>query len=120
MVDRVVTQGKFDVSPCKTRELPLQPHPPSGPPLCAHHPETLGQLTAAIQHEGARTLEDWYYRRTLIGYGICGGRHCMDATADQFAVLLGWSTAEKEKQKNHYVSTLHQNQRLPVCGSPRI
>lgn len=112
VVDRVIAQAGLEARVCRTQDVPLPHVQPAGEekrdlePICEHHPETWGSLRAAIEQEQALTLEDWYYRRTYIGYGRCGGRHCVEKTAAFFAKQLGWSAEQAQRNVEAYVSTL--------------
>lgn len=55
--------------------------------ICLLHPHIFAELTHAITVEHAKTLEDWFYRRTSIAYTACGGHRCAEAVAAHFAKL---------------------------------
>jgi len=58
--------------------------PREGQRICDHHPHLLAEVTYAIEYEKAKTLDDWLYRRTSIGYTECGGKRCSSLVADKF------------------------------------
>lgn len=58
--------------------------PKEGQRICDHHPHLLAEVTYAIEYEKARTLEDWLFRRTSIGYTECGGKKCSPLVAQKF------------------------------------
>lgn len=61
--------------------------PQEGQRICAHHPHVLAEVTYAIEYEKAKTLEDWLFRRTSIGYTACGGKECSPLVAEKFQSL---------------------------------
>ncbi len=62
----------------------IEKDPQEAEQICPHHPHIYAELTYAIQKEKARSPEDWFFRRTSIGYGICGGKACYDRVAKRF------------------------------------
>lgn len=62
--------------------------PEEGRPICSLHPHLYAELTYAIFQEQALTPEDWFFRRTSIGYSPCGGRQCYAETAAFFKKKL--------------------------------
>lgn len=50
--------------------------------LCPEHPHILAEAVWAFEHEMAYDAADFYFRRTSIGYGECGGRTCVDRLAE--------------------------------------
>lgn len=66
----------------------IRANPADAKQICPLHPHVFAEITYAVQVEKARTLEDWLYRRTAIGYTSCGGKGCCSAAAKKFADLL--------------------------------
>ncbi len=78
-----------DKRPCQTKTLQLtDPFPHTGEKLTSHHPYTVDDVLFSIREEGARTPDDWFYRRSDMGY--TGG---LDAWAKVESLFL--STAAK-------------------------
>lgn len=75
-------------------------------PICGKHPQLLAELRYAIEVEQAMTLEDWYRRRTWIGYETGGGAECIETVAEVFAEHLGWDKTQKNAEIDAYVRTL--------------
>jgi glycerol-3-phosphate dehydrogenase len=67
-----------------------------GENLCTGHPHLRAELTYAIQEEHARTLEDWFCRRTSIAYTSCRGVKCLNVVAKTMADLLKWLPGETD------------------------
>lgn len=58
-----------DSRPCHTKSLILKdPFPHTGEKLTEHHPYTVDDVLFSIREEGAKTPDDWFYRRTEMGY----------------------------------------------------
>lgn len=62
--------------------------PEEGKQICELHPQLYAELSHAILREQALTPEDWYFRRTSIGYSQCGGRCCREQTVAHFRQFL--------------------------------
>lgn len=62
----------------------IKQDPEEGKQICHLHPHLYAELTYAIRFEHAVTPEDWFYRRTSIGYTVCGGRSCYERTMAKF------------------------------------
>lgn len=65
--------------------------------ICPLHPHIMAEVTYAIKYEHAFTLEDWFLRRTSIGYSRCRGEQCAAKVSLKFAELLGWDQSNREK-----------------------
>jgi glycerol-3-phosphate dehydrogenase len=70
--------------------------------LCPHGKDILGQVQHAVEHEGALTITDFMLRRSMAGMNYCQGLDALDSVADEMGRLLGWSTAEQQRQKDAY------------------
>ena len=46
--------------------------------LCPDHPHILAEALWAFEHEMAFDAADFFFRRTSIGYGECGGERCAE------------------------------------------
>lgn len=64
--------------------LLIRQNPEEGRVICPLHPHMYAELTHAIVNEQALTPEDWFFRRTSIGYSPCGGRCCYEQTQARF------------------------------------
>lgn len=69
----------------------LEKDPSGAKALCPFHPHIAAEIDYAVRNEHVCKLSDWFFRRTAIGYGRCGGRHCKEAVAERIGALLGWS-----------------------------
>lgn len=65
----------------------IRKNPADGKQICPLHPHLFAEITYAFTVEKARTLDDWYFRRTAIGYTKCRGVRCREATEKKFAEL---------------------------------
>lgn len=63
----------------------IQRDPAEGQVICGKHPHVFAELSYAIEAEHAKTLDDWFCRRTSIAYTDCGGNDCREATLRHFA-----------------------------------
>lgn len=52
--------------------------------ICPEHPHIFAELTYAIMFEHVNHLNDWFYRRTSIGYSPCKGKKCFEKVAEKF------------------------------------
>lgn len=68
----------------------IKKDPSEGRQICELHPHLFAEVTYAITVEMAKKLEDWYFRRTAIGYTQCKGLRCLQATAQKFAEICNW------------------------------
>lgn len=54
---------------CQTKTHPLiDPYPHTGTPLTPNHPYTEDDVRFAIKEEGMKSTDDWFFRRTEMGY----------------------------------------------------
>lgn len=72
-------------------------------PFCSFHPHIIAELIYSIKYEHTRTLEDWFFRRTSIGYSVCQGKHCVEVAAKTFSSHLHWSEKECQQAIQHYL-----------------
>lgn len=72
-------------------------------PLCPHHPHLIGEVAYAIQHEYAMSLEDWFFRRTEIGYSPCRGCSGIALAARSFADAYDWDEHHTQQEVDSYV-----------------
>jgi glycerol-3-phosphate dehydrogenase len=79
--------------------------PEGDAPLCPQNPDVVAQLSYAVTHEHAVSLQDVLLRRTGIGTSRCQGRDCAEAIGVRMAALLGWSprrlAAELDAWESH-------------------
>jgi glycerol-3-phosphate dehydrogenase len=80
--------------------------PALGAPLCPHHPHCRAEVLYAVQAESALELEDWFLRRTHIGYLSCNGRDAVDTVGSIFARALDWPAAREQEAVNACRATL--------------
>lgn len=73
--------------------------------ICACHPHIMAEITLAIKIEQAKTLQDWFCRRTSIAFTKCRGLQCLEKTADRFSALLGWDLVTRKKQVEAYLKS---------------
>jgi glycerol-3-phosphate dehydrogenase len=66
----------------------VEADPAQGERFCDLHPHIEAELTFAVQKEHVRTLADWFFRRTTIGYGRCEGKACLEKVTACLAKLL--------------------------------
>ncbi len=62
----------------------IHENPAEAKQLCPHHPHLLGEVTHAIENEHAQQLDDWFFRRTSIGYSPCKGCNSRGLIAAKF------------------------------------
>lgn len=96
VVDQAAKMLGREIPCCQTAHRPIDSEkakiiaemiakdPSQGERICEHHPHTFAEVTYAIDYEKAKTLEDWLYRRTSIGYTACGGKKCSPLVAKRF------------------------------------
>jgi len=77
--------------------------------ICSYHPHLFAEIAYAIHYEHAKTLGDWFFRRTTIAYSRCRGMHCLNATALQFASILGWSSSRLADEKESYQKEINES-----------
>ncbi len=80
--------------------------------ICAHSPDILAQIWHATQMEGALTVNDFLLRRSAIGLAPCQGLDAVETVAREMGRLLGWSSAEQERQVKAYRSSVALSQRF--------
>lgn len=74
--------------------------------ICPLHPHIMAEVVYAIKYEHALRLEDWFLRRTSIGYSPCRGEHCAAKVSLKFAELLGWDESCREKSLESFLKLL--------------
>ncbi len=77
-------------------------NPQGAQQLCPHGKDILAQVQYAVEYEGALTLGDFLLRRSTAGLNSCQGLDALDSVADEMGRLLGWSSAEQQRQKDAY------------------
>lgn len=76
-----------DKRPCQTKSLGLfDPFTHTGEKLTNHHPYTVEDVLFSIREEGAKTPDDWFYRRSDMGF--TGGLEAWDKVAEIFKGAL--------------------------------
>jgi len=75
--------------------------------LCPHHPHMIAELIYAITEEQTLTLEDWFLRRTWLGYSRRCSLQCVQNIANHFAKILDWTNEQTQKEIHAYVNS-HQ------------
>lgn len=88
--------------------LKILKNPKEAIQVCSAHPHLMGEITYCIKHENAKNLEDWFFRRTSIGYQECKGIKCVAKTAEKFAEQLGWGEAYRNKAIRKYLNAAKQ------------
>lgn len=79
-----------------------------GERICGHNPEVLGQVTYAVEREGAVTLADVLLRRLPCGWSAC---HALDGAARAARVLgrrFGWDEAAVTAEVASYEREVRQ------------
>lgn len=79
--------------------------------LCAHHPHIFAEVTYAINVEKARTLSDWYFRRTTIAYSKCKGCDSIEMVAAKFASLLHWDAEKMNREIDNYKAIIQDGEK---------
>ena len=73
--------------PCQTKKLLLKdPLPHTGEKLTAQHSYTVDDVLFSIREEGAKSPDDWFYRRTEMGY--TGGLEALSKVESLFTMNL--------------------------------
>ncbi|MBE9501380.1 MAG: glycerol-3-phosphate dehydrogenase/oxidase [Dehalococcoidia bacterium] len=85
-----------------------------GQPLCPHCRDVLAQVRHAVEKEGALTVSDFLLRRSTVGLGPCQGLDAVETVAQEMGRLLGWSTAEQQRQVEAYRASAALGQRFRV------
>lgn len=83
-VDKVFDLLKIPKRPCQTRATPLE--------------ISSCNIQQAIQHEHAKHLEDWFFRRTTLAYQRGNGLNELEAAAKEFQTHLGWSETTLQEE----------------------
>ncbi len=92
---------------------------PQGPRrLCPHGKDILAQVQHAVESEGALTLGDFMLRRSTVGLNSCQGLDALDTVAGEMGRLLGWSAAERERQKDAFRSRVAMRVRFKKDAIP--
>ena len=82
----------------------IKKNPADAGQICKYHPHIFAEITYAITHEQANSLEDWFQRRTQIAFLPCRGLQCAEQTASKFKELLQWSDEKMRNEINSYRS----------------
>ncbi|UCE03248.1 MAG: glycerol-3-phosphate dehydrogenase [Candidatus Latescibacterota bacterium] len=69
-----------------------------GRALCAHQPHIGAEVVIAVREEMALHLDDWYLRRSCVGFHACHGFDSLERVADLFAAELGWNAATRAQE----------------------
>jgi glycerol-3-phosphate dehydrogenase len=80
----------------------IHANPAEAQQLCPHHPHLLAEVTHAIKNEQARHIDDWFFRRTSIGYSACKGLDSIDIVARKFAEMEHWDDATLASEEKAY------------------
>ncbi|MBM3173972.1 MAG: glycerol-3-phosphate dehydrogenase/oxidase, partial [Chloroflexi bacterium] len=70
--------------------------------ICPHCHDILAQIEHSVKEEGACTISDFLLRRSGIGLSSCQGLDAADTVAREMGSLLGWDTAEQQRQVEAY------------------
>jgi glycerol-3-phosphate dehydrogenase len=95
----------------------IENHPQLSARVCPNSPTLVVELHHAVESEWALSIGDVLLRRTPLGLSACQGLDCLDVVADHVAPLLGWDTAERERQIAAYrreVEPMRRFSRDPV------
>jgi glycerol-3-phosphate dehydrogenase len=65
-------------------------------------PEITLEIDHAVEHEWARSISDFMWRRTFLAFTPDLGTSCLDVVTARMAALLGWSGAEVKAQRERY------------------
>lgn len=93
-------------------------NPLEGRPLCPCHPHVLGEVTYAIEEEGAQTLSDWFFRRSSMGYTGCRGLKAAPLVAEKFASHFGWDRVKRDQEIKDYGQFIRDEMAV-YGGSPQ-
>lgn len=66
----------------------IKKNPLEAQQICSSHPHIYAELTYAIRFEHVKQVEDWFYRRTSIGYTCCPDQKCLEKVAAKLKELL--------------------------------
>jgi glycerol-3-phosphate dehydrogenase len=75
-----------------------------GNPISPGGRDILAQITHAVHEEEAVSVNDFMFRRTLIGLRPDQGRDALDTVIREMGFLLNWNEAEKGNQAIEYQS----------------
>ena len=81
----------------------IKENPQASQQICPFHPHLMAEISHAILHEHACTLEDWFLRRTSIAYSNCQGKYCLNSVADKFSSHFDWSETTRQKAVEDYL-----------------
>jgi glycerol-3-phosphate dehydrogenase len=70
--------------------------------ICEHNPEVLGQVSYAVEREGALTLADVLLRRLPCGWSACHALDGAEGAARVMARSLGWDDARAGEEVAAY------------------
>ncbi len=70
--------------------------------LSPEYPDIRAQVKHAVLEEETLTINDFLFRRTPLGLGDTQGKAAVEEIANEMALLLNWSIAEKQKQIHDY------------------
>jgi len=73
-----------------------------GQPISSNCRDILAQIKHAVQEEGAATVGDFLLRRSPLGLGPSQGLDAVATVAQEMGSLLGWSSAEQQRQIDSY------------------
>jgi glycerol-3-phosphate dehydrogenase len=80
------------------------------------YPGIRAQIKHAVLEEEALTVNDFLFRRSLLGLGPTQGQAAVEIIAQEMALLLKWSSAEKQKQIRDYESAISISQKFRKGG----
>ena len=66
--------------------------------LCPHLPHVRAEVVFAIRDEMALHADDWYLRRSRMGYQPCHGAEALNAIVDLFAAELRWNADTRARE----------------------
>jgi glycerol-3-phosphate dehydrogenase len=74
--------------------------------IAPEYPGIRAQIKHAVLEEEALTVNDFLFRRSLLGLGPTQGQTAVEEIAQEMALLLKWSSVEKQKQIREYQSVI--------------
>jgi glycerol-3-phosphate dehydrogenase len=80
-------------------------------PIAPGYPDIRAQIKHAVREEEALTVNDFLFRRSILGLGPSQGRGAVETVIQEMASLLDWSEGEKQKQIRDYDSWIDISQR---------
>ena len=78
--------------------------------LTPEYPDIRAQIKHAVLEEEALTINDFLFRRSLLGLGHTRGQSAVEEIAKEMALLLKWSDTEKQNQLRDYQSAISISQ----------